>query len=412
MEQDNGRASHTDTMAGIADCPITLTAVAWRIGVSVLDRRLADGIVERIPATILPMSPCRPSWRSPRTPTAVGSASSSSLSICPRPSTWSLNGRRWLRQRRTAPPDNVLAAAGGFYSQHRRIFCAYGIASKEWVELRGGLPQGCPTSPGFLGVIMARWVEAMQHAGVSANALADDRTIRTTTEPSTRSRRATRKMPTDDVCDAIERLEKAKKCSDDFDEAYQLKTNRLKCKVSASCSRLAGLAAARLDYQSDEEHVSILGVRLHIGLAEGKADYLRYDRGKVFERLRRISYAVAAPGGRWRLIASLVIPMLTWAAGLVGYGDDVDKVQGALDKARLARKPASAARRLIAELDDMGCDVKTVTRWRAMTALLRIEALRDYNPEWLGRLPAVHWDATILDISPGALDLMNELGWR
>lgn len=389
-----------------SDRPITLTAVAWRTRASMLARRLADDVADRIPTTILPMprrhltEPLQAILAECKTTGRTG-AFASSHKIYPWHSTLCLHGKRWRRRRPTALrtmcwPRLAVSTRDTDISSVRTALPPRSGRLARGTSTRLPAITGVPGCDSGMGERVGRRQDHPHHNDNILEEKARD-------DEDADGRRVRR---------IFECLERAKKRSDDFDEAYQLKTNKTKCKVSASCPRVAGLAAMRLGYQSEGEEVAILGVKLKIGRAEGKAECLRYDRSKVLERLRRISYAVTAPGARRRLIASLVMPMLTWATSVVGCGDDTDKVQVALDRARLARKPAGAARRLIAELDDMGGDLKTITRWRAVTTLLKIEALHDYNPEWLGRPPTDHREATTLDIPPGAGEILWELGWH
>jgi hypothetical protein len=197
-------------------------------------------------------------------------------------------------------PGSLLQVLSFFYGHFRRVFTFQGCLGSQWQYAVHGLPQGCPCSPLLLGGLMALWSFMVhRHCSLHLTIYLDDRTLWSA------------------GASAPHTLRRAVQVGDTVDERFGFRLSRLKCHTSASTPALReALESLQFDYGPPQPTLDILG--LHYDLAHFlDISLLHADLAKSDARLRRIATASKLLSCRRSFVRTLVLSAWVWAAGLV-----------------------------------------------------------------------------------------------
>ena len=191
-----------------------------------------------------------------------------------------------------APPE-LLPILRSFYMQSKRIFVLEGAFSQEWADQKTGIAQGCPLSPYLAAAVTHCWCELVICKGISGFGYLDDRTI------------LLQKGFTLDVLqDALQR-------SADFDRACGLTCAPDKCFLAAKQHSEESRSIAALFQLQVCDSVDVLGVTVSL---TGDWHLLKFSLRKAVLRLRLLKWTQTSTFKKRKLVRSLVLPCLTWAA--------------------------------------------------------------------------------------------------
>ena len=199
-----------------------------------------------------------------------------------------------------APPE-LISILRTFYLQSKRIFVLEGAFSQSWTTQLTGLAQGCPLSPYLAAAVTHCWCELTITRGISGFGYLDDRTILLQAG-----------YPLEVLRDALQR-------SADFDRACGLTCAPDKCFLaSGQHSDLSRNIALQFDLQVCEE-VEVLGLLVDF---KGGWQLLKFSLRKAVLRLRLLKWTQTCTFKKQKLVRSLVLPCLHWAAAFAAPSRD------------------------------------------------------------------------------------------
>ena len=199
-----------------------------------------------------------------------------------------------------APPQ-LIAILRVFYQQSKRIFVLEGAFSNQWTEQLTGLAQGCPLSPCMAAAVTHCWCELTITKGISGFGYLDDRAILLQEGFS------------------LEVLRNALQRSADFDSACGLTCAPDKCFLaSGQHSDLSRSIALQFDLQICEA-VEVLGLSVDF---KGGWQLLKFSLRKAVLRLRLLKWTQTSTFKKQKLVRSLVLPCLSWAAAFAAPNRD------------------------------------------------------------------------------------------
>ena len=199
-----------------------------------------------------------------------------------------------------APPE-LISVLRTFYRQSKRIFVLEGAFSDCWTTQRTGLAQGCPLSPYLAAAVTHCWCELTITRGISGFGYLDDRTILLQAG-----------YPLEVLRDALQR-------SADFDRACGLACAPDKCFLaSGSHSDFSRDIALQFDLQVCEA-VEVLGLLVDF---KGGWQLLKFSLRKAVLRLRLLKWTQTSTFKKQKLVRSLVLPCLHWAAAFAAPSRD------------------------------------------------------------------------------------------
>ena len=199
-----------------------------------------------------------------------------------------------------APPA-LISILRTFYQQSKRIFVLEGAFCSQWTAQKTGLAQGCPLSPYLAAAVTHCWCELTIAKGISGFGYLDDRTILLQEGFS------------------LEVLRAALQRSADFDRACGLTCAPDKCFLaSGRHSDLSRSIALQFDLQVCEA-VDVLGLTVDF---KGGWQLLKFSLRKAVLRLRLLKWTQTSTFKKQKLVRSLVLPCLHWAAAFAAPSRD------------------------------------------------------------------------------------------
>ena len=199
-----------------------------------------------------------------------------------------------------APPE-LLSILRIFYQQSKRIFVLEGAFSSHWTTQLTGLAQGCPLSPYLAAAVTHCWCELALTKGISGFGYLDDRTI---------------------LLHAgypLELLREALQRSAVFDQACGLTCAPEKCFLaSGQHSDLSRNIARQFNLQVCET-VDVRGLSVDF---TGGWQLLKFSLRKAVLRLRLLKWTQTSTFKKQKLVRSLVLPCLHWAAAFAAPSRD------------------------------------------------------------------------------------------
>ena len=195
-----------------------------------------------------------------------------------------------------APPQ-LCTLLSSFYNQGQRIMSCSGVLAPQWFTISQGIMQGCPLSPMIACMLMHVWTLAItRHGDVDAVCYIDDRTF-------------WNRDPTDPGLS----LQRARQSSDQFDQVFGFSCRKTKCHLASAHPDAALLAA---DFQIPQsQHLSVLGVQFPIANPL-QVTLTKFKLDTVTTILSLVHCVAVTFHDRKKLIGSMVIPKVTWAAGI------------------------------------------------------------------------------------------------
>ena len=199
-----------------------------------------------------------------------------------------------------APPE-LISILRAFYKNSSRIFVLDGAFSGDWTAQLTGIAQGCPLSPYLAAAVTHCWCELTITKGITGFGYLDDRTI----------------MLQEGF--ALEVLQGALHRSAAFDRASGLTCAPDKCFLAARQHTDASRAiASQFDLQVCDR-VDVLGLSVDFN---GGWQLLKFSLRKAVLRLRLLKWTQTSTFKKQKLVRSLVLPCLHWAAAFAAPSKD------------------------------------------------------------------------------------------
>ena len=204
-------------------------------------------------------------------------------------------------------PQELITLLRVFYQQSERIFMLEGAFSSGWTTQLTGLAQGCPLSPYLAAAVTHCWCELTITKGISGFGYLDDRTILLQEGYS------------------LEVLRGALQRSADFDHACGLTCAPDRCFLaSGQHSDRSRDIASQFGLQVCTS-VDVLGLSVDFN---GGWALLKFSLRKAILRLRLLKWTQTSTFKKQKLVRSLVLPCLHWAAAFAAPSrDDLDAIK-------------------------------------------------------------------------------------
>ena len=287
-----------------------------------------------------------------------------------------------------APPQ-LIQILRVFYLQSKRIFVLEGAFSSQWTEQLTGLAQGCPLSPYMAAAVTHCWCELTISQGISGFGYLDDRTIL-----------LQKGFPLEVLRNALQR-------SADFDRACGLTCAPDKCFLASSQhTDMTRSIARQFDLQICEA-VDVLGLSVDF---KGGWHLLKFSLRKAILRLRLLKWTQTSTFKKQKLVKSLILPCLSWAAAFAAPSrDDLFAVKQEIFSLFNPWYGQEAARVLIFEHLSWQLEPEYATDLACIREVWRFISRA---PNWTDTCPLVSAFPKWHEVFPRAQSVLAKLKWR
>lgn len=287
-----------------------------------------------------------------------------------------------------APPQlsNLLLA---FYKNGQRLMSCAGTCAPDWFPVSRGLMQGCPLSPTVAVMIMQLWAwHVARPPNIDAVCFIDDRTFWCS-------------QPDDSLLQAKVR-------SDEFDQAFNFSCRTQKCHVASATPAVAGVAS-QFQYPSSNK-LQVLGVNITLS-QQPTVELAKCSISNINLLLDLVHCVAITFRDRQRLIASLIISKLTWAAGIASLSDaQLHQIRKSVVRAFGGRTTLHDSPQVILlELLTWPLDPLFANEWAALRTFCNF-VMRP--PAWVQQCDPQFQNLSVLQFFPTTHEVLKNLHWH
>ncbi|CAE7637517.1 unnamed protein product [Symbiodinium pilosum] len=287
-----------------------------------------------------------------------------------------------------APPE-LLSILSAFYKNSGRIFVLEGAFSSGWTSQLTGIAQGCPLSPYLAAAVTHCWCELTITQGLTGFGYLDDRTIL-----------LQEGFP-------LEIMHRALHRSAVFDRACGLTSAPDKCFLAARQHTDASRSIALQFGLQVCDRVDVLGLTIDF---YGGWQLLKFSLRKAVLRLRLLKWTQTSTFKKQKLVRSLVLPCLHWAAAFaIPSKDDLFAVKQEIFSLFNPWYGQEAARVLIFEHLSWQLEPEYATDIACLREIWRFVARA---PKWTDTCPLVAAFPQWHEVFPRAQAVLDKLKWR
>ena len=290
-----------------------------------------------------------------------------------------------------APPQ-LVPLLKSFYHNCWRLFTCRGVCSDSWRQATRGVLQGCPLSPALAALVMTIWSQFVCTPNIDAAIYVDDRTFWHVGESG----------PT-----RFYELQQAHNRSSQFDAIFAIRCRPSKCKLAYLSGAVGSRLAQAFGYSSSST-LKVLGTE--IDFHTGDVTLSRLSVAAIKVSLQLLQFVAPTFRDRRRIIQSLVISKICWAAGLAAASTEqlltLRKMVCQAFGGRVLLKDSAVS--ILLEVLPWNLDPVLASEWAALRAAFRYHCQK---PAWVQMCRAAFVAKKWMDLFPRTFEAVRRLSW-